>query len=349
MDSARDPLMIAPEMVEAVAERIRPPVAIVLGSPREAAELIEWLPLEETLCYQMDLFQAERLQEELAERDLEGQVITSPDLWDLPADFQTVLYPLPKGGERSLKIDMIEQAYHILPQHGKLIVFSPFEHDSLIPGLLKKVFGKFHQTRAERSSIYWAQRVGDHSRRRHEVTFQVRVADGPSLRFLSRPGVFSYGRFDDGARALVETMQIGSGDRILDIGCGCGTNGIFAAKQSGPFGTTTFIDSNVRAITLAEHNARANGLVSFQVIASSNVEGPEVGSFDVVLANPPYHAQLSIARLFIERARVLLRPGGRLYLVTKQADQLGPVIAELFGLAEPVERRGYVVLQAQCP
>src|SRR5947207_7677833 len=52
--------------------------------------------------------------------------------------------------------------------------------------------------------------------------------------FRSRPGVFAYGRFDEGARALVETMVIEPGDKILDVGCGCGTNGILAVRRGGP-------------------------------------------------------------------------------------------------------------------
>jgi 16S rRNA (guanine1207-N2)-methyltransferase len=175
------------------------------------------------------------------------------------------------------------------------------------------------------------------------------MEDGPALRFLSRPGVFSYGRFDNGARALVETISIAPGDQIVDVGCGCGTNGIWAGCLSGPTGHVTFIDSNLRALALAELNARANGLPQFQTVASSTVAGVPAASFDAALANPPYYAQASIAQLFVERCRVVLRPGGRFYLVTKQADQVGPLIANAFGTTEVVSRRGYQVLCAQVP
>jgi 16S rRNA (guanine1207-N2)-methyltransferase len=181
------------------------------------------------------------------------------------------------------------------------------------------------------------------------MTFHARLGDGPSLVFLSRPGTFAYGRFDNGARALVETMTVEPGDRVADLGCGCGTNGTFAARTSGPSGHTVFVDSNVRAVALAEHNARANGVGAFETVASSRLEGLEAGRFDVVLANPPYYAQDTIARLFIDRGQELLRPGGRFYLVTKRPDQVGPIVAEAFGPTEPVERRGYVVLSAEAP
>jgi 16S rRNA (guanine1207-N2)-methyltransferase len=141
-------------------------------------------------------------------------------------------------------------------------------------------------------------------------------------------------------------MDIGPGERILDMGCGCGTNGIFAARQAGA-GGSTLVDSNVRAVALADHNARLNTLETFQTIASSDMRELPAGSFDVVLANPPYYAQGSIAQLFIEKAKELLRPGGRIYLVTKQADDVGPLMAENFGRTDVVERRGYNILAAQ--
>src|SRR6202008_4948977 len=102
------------------------------------------------------------------------------------------------------------------------------------------------------------QRHVDHPRRLHELTFQVRLDSERSLRYLSRPGVFAYGRFDDGARALVETAEVRPGGAVLDVGWGCGTNGVCAGLRAGPEGRAAFLDSNVRAVALAEHNARAN-------------------------------------------------------------------------------------------
>ena len=330
-----------------MAGKVRPPIAIVLGSPNEVADVYVELGNIDTTCYQMDLYQAERLQEALTERNLQAKVITAPDLWDLPGPFQTVIYPVPEGGERGLKIDMIEQAYHILAPAGHLIVLSPHEKDQFFPLALKKVYKRVHAPQAGEGALFVCHRQEERRRRRHEVTFQVKSSFGHSLRFLSRPGVFSYGRFDDGARALVENMDIKPGDRVLDLGCGCGTNGIFAGLASGPDGFIVFVDSNVRAVALADFNARPQGLTDFQTIASSDVSGLPEKKFDVVLANPPYYAQQAIARLFIERGHDCLRPDGRLFLVTKQADQVGPMVAEIFGPAEVVERRGYIVLCAR--
>ncbi|HEV3446683.1 MAG TPA: methyltransferase [Gemmataceae bacterium] len=338
--------MIWNSLAEIIRKRVKPPLAIVLGSPHEVVELLGLLQVGDATCYQMDLYQAKRVREELAQERLDAKVATLADLWDLPADFQTALFPTSEGSERALKIDMAEQAFHILRPHGLFLVLSPYDKDQLFPALLKKVYGRVHATVNE-ATAFWCHRDGERPRRRHEVTFRARVGAGPALLFLSRPGVFSYGRLDDGARALLETMHIGAGERILDMGCGCGTNGIFAARQAGSGGNGALVDSNVRAVALADHNARLNALETFQTVASSDMRELPAGSFDVVLANPPYYAQGSIARFFVEKAKELLGPGGRIYLVTRQADEVGPLMAEHFGRTDVVERRGYNVLAAQ--
>ena len=78
----------------------------------------------------------------------------------------------------------------------------------------------------------------------------------------------------------------------------------------------------------------------------AQLAGLPPGSFDVVLTNPPYFASLGIAQRFMEQSRPLLRRRGRFYLVTKQLEQVGPMVADQFGPTEAVERRGYVVLCA---
>src|SRR5262249_46228689 len=136
-------------------------------------------------------------------------------------------------GERELKIDMVEQAFHVLKPGGALVVWSAIRDDAFFGPLLKKIYGKVHEQRTTADAVFWSVRQGVKARRRHEVTFQARIVGGEPGRFLSRPGTFSYGRFDMGARALAEVMEIDEGDRILDLGCGCGTNGVFAGRAAG--------------------------------------------------------------------------------------------------------------------
>jgi len=171
-------------------------LVIILGGPREVADLLQDFQSDAVTCYQMDLYQADRLREELSRRGLSAQVVSAADLWDLPPDFETGLFPASKGVERSLKIDMVEQAFQVLRPRGTFLALSPYPNDQLFPALLKKVFGRVQASPAGSGSVLWCRREGDRPRRRHEVTFHARVGEFPSLHFLSRPGVFSYGRFD---------------------------------------------------------------------------------------------------------------------------------------------------------
>jgi len=330
----------------AVVRRLRSPLAIVLGSPREAAEMVAACKIPDTTCYQMDVYQAGRLREELTARAARAEVVVLSDLWELPARFQCALYPSPRGGERELKIDMVEQAYHVLEGKGTFLAISEVERDQLYPNLLKKIFGRVRADTQSQPNVFWTERTKERPRRRHEVLFHARIGEGESLRFLSRPGVFSYGRMDEGARALVEVAEIRPGDHVLDLGCGCGTNGIFAGRTCGPDGHVTFVDSNVRALALAEHNATLNGVTSFDVLASATAEELPARSFDVALANPPYYANLDIARDFVERCRRVLKMGGRFYLVSRRIDEISAVVGEVFADHQILMRRGYGIFFA---
>jgi 16S rRNA G1207 methylase RsmC len=335
------------ELVEALRPRLRPPLGIILGSPNEAVDIVAASRMTDVLCYQMDLFQAERVHEELDARGLHADIATRADLWELPQPLPTFIFPLPRGGERMLKIDMIEQAYHALEPHGTLVALSPYGSDTMLQPALKKVFGRVHVPHETGHAAFWCQRGGERPRRRHEVRFHVRVDEQTSLSFVSRPGVFAYGRFDHGARALMEVAEVEPGNRIVDLGCGIGTNGVLAARRSGPDGFTTFVDSNVRAIALAELNARNLGVPHFETIATASLSGLEPASFDVVLANPPYYAQLSIAERFIECGHDALKPGGRFYLVSKLLERVHPLVDDAFPGTEVFERRGYFIFVGQ--
>jgi 16S rRNA (guanine1207-N2)-methyltransferase len=343
------------EVPAAVAERVEGRVVVVLGSPAEVVNLLQSVPVENAVCWQLDLYQAGRVREELAEAGITATVTATPDLWDLPAEFDTAIYMAPKSGERELKIDMVEQGFHVLAPRGKLVIWSPYEGDLFFPNLLKKIFGKTHSkftgapgTKPGRGSdtVLWATRDGDRPRRRHEITFQSKILDRPSCRFLSRPGTFSYGRFDEGARALIEVAEIDPGSRVVDLGCGCGTNGVFAAQAAGREAFVGFVDSNVRAIALAELNAKSNGVEQYQAVPTATVEGLEENSFDVVLANPPYYASGSIANLFIDRGRALLTSQGSFYLVTRMPNEVVEAVERAFGRVEILVHRGYSILVA---
>jgi 16S rRNA (guanine1207-N2)-methyltransferase len=333
-------------LLEKVISRIKAPALFVLGAPRLVPQLAARLDLPDTACYQMDLYQADRLNHELASSGVKAEVRVAPDLWDLPPEFNSVVFPSPPRAERELKIDMVDQAQHVLRPDGSFFALSPIVNDQFFTRLMKKTYGNSTMAGSSDGTVVWSHRETDRPRRRHEITVQARVGENESMRFVTRPGVFTYGQMDMGTRALMTAAEIAPGDRVLDMGCGAGAAGLAAAQKVGSTGFVAFVDSNVRAVALADLNARAEGITNYQAIATAKFEGLERGTFDVILTNPPYYASESIAQQFIEQSKSLLKPGGRLYLVTKQLDVIEPMVAEEFGEPELYESRGYIIILA---
>lgn len=333
------------KLLGTVQSRVNGSVVVILGSSRQVVDLATTLKTKLT-CYQQDLYQADKLRQELNEYAIDADVQTLPDLWDLPEKYGTALLPITTHGERELKVDMLEQAYHILEDKGILISLSEYRADQLLPKWHKKVFGKCSEMPTSKAgSVFWSHRTGDQPRRRHEQLFHAKLKEGPPREFISRPGVFSYGRFDDGARALIEVGEITQGESVLDLGCGVGTVGVLASDYAGSDASITFVDSNVRAIQLAERNARINGLTNFTAVATHTMDGLKPRGYDVILANPPYYATSSIATLFVERSKKLLKPGGRFYLVTKMINAIAELMLPIYPDTVAFENRGYHVLR----
>jgi 16S rRNA (guanine1207-N2)-methyltransferase len=337
------------ELFPLIEDKIVAPVCVATGPVWPVAKFCHRIG-GAPVCFQMDLVQAARLDEGLREVGSPATVAAYPDLWDLPTKFKTVVLPALYDADRELKIDLIEQAWHVLEPGGKFVVVSEHFKDSLFAKQLKKIFGKCSMAPASKAgSVFWATKVDDgpRDRRRHEVSFHAKVGDFPSLNIVTRPGLFSYGEFDKGSRAMLEVAELKAGDRVLDMGSGCGAVGCLAAQRIQPGGSVTFVDSHLRALALSELNAKANGVTNFRVHGATHFEGLQAGSFDVALANPPYYANADIARLFVDAARGLLAPGGRFFFVTKMPTATVGEIFDAFGDCSVIENRGYSVVLAE--
>ena len=108
--------------------------------------------------------------------------------------------------------------------------------------------------------------------------------------------------------------------RVLDLGCGSGAVGIAAGLRAEDVHVHA-TDSNPRAIEAVLWAAERNGLGG-RVTAALDCDGTSIqpGSFDVVLANPPYFSNFRIAGLFVAIASRALKPGGKLLVVTKSPE-----------------------------
>ncbi len=120
--------------------------------------------------------------------------------------------------------------------------------------------------------------------------------------------------------------RLAPGERVLDLGCGAGTDTLVAAQMVGPDGHVTGIDMTPEMLSRARAASLEIGVANVEFVESEAERLPfPDGSFDVVISNGVIDLIPDKDAVFSELHRVL-RPGGRIQIadVTIQ----NPVSAE---------------------
>jgi len=108
---------------------------------------------------------------------------------------------------------------------------------------------------------------------------------------------------------LIKRSGAKSGDRILDVGCGCGNLSIALAGQVAPTGTVLGIDISAPMLTRARELAPPGLPVQF-VLADATVHAFEPGSFDLLVSRFGVMFFADPAESFANLRRAL-KPAGR--------------------------------------
>jgi carbamoyltransferase len=87
------------------------------------------------------------------------------------------------------------------------------------------------------------------------------------------------------SHGLVQTAPRKSCDRVLDLCCGSGIQGLVASRYARDI---VAVDLNPRAVRFARFNAQMNGIVNYEVRLGSLYEAVRNEKFDCILANPPF-------------------------------------------------------------
>ncbi len=174
-------------------------------------------------------------------------------------------------------------------------------------------------------------------------SYKLALPDKAELTFYSVPGVFSHHRIDEGALALIDTVEVKKSDTLIDMGSGIGTVGI-ALSKFNCLERTIFVDSNVRALDCARENAKLNKLSNCDFFLSD--DGLQKSKASLFVGNPPYFSNFRIADLFIDNAYDNLRKGGRAYIVAKNIKHIHRAMLKVFDNATITSRRGYSVIMS---
>ena len=169
---------------------------------------------------------------------------------------------------------------------------------------------------------------------------------GQNIVLETQKGLFSPQHIDRGTLAMLSHVNFASGMRVMDLGCGCGIVGIVAAKIAGE--ENVFMsDADEIAVDTARRNAQRNGVGGVTLFVSDGFRDVDASGFDLILSNPPYQTDFSVAKGFIEKGFNRLKIGGMLYMVTKRRDWYKNKIASVFGGVQIHETDGYFVFVAQ--
>jgi len=169
---------------------------------------------------------------------------------------------------------------------------------------------------------------------------------GIELAFRTHPRLFSPRAIDRGTLAMLDSVEFGPDEQVLDLGCGYGVVGILVARLLGP-DRVIMIDSDPLAVEFARINAELNGVGSVRVVVSDAYDSLGPCEFTAILTNPPYHTDFAVAKRFIEGGFRRLTIGGRIVMVVKRRKWYENKLRSVFGGVHVRDAGGYYVMTAE--
>ena len=179
------------------------------------------------------------------------------------------------------------------------------------------------------------------------VALAVIVAElmGHRLELETHPKLFSPGHADRGTLAMLSVAHLSPGMKVLDLGCGCGVVGLLAARKCGAE-NVWLVDIDPLAVHTARENADQNGVSGVHCVVSDGLRQLDASGFDLILSNPPYQSDFSVAKRFIEKGFNRLKVGGRMLMVTKRREWYKNKLVAIFDGVKIREIDGYYVFEA---
>lgn len=168
--------------------------------------------------------------------------------------------------------------------------------------------------------------------------------DTPAGQFALKtlPGVFAYDGLDDGSRLLIENLSVTADDKVLDLGCGAGVIGVFAARCGAC--RVEMVDSNLLAVAAAQRNLADLGLEKASAYAGDALSETISTDFSLIVSNPPFHSGKAVdyhaAEAFIRQGSRALQPGGRMVIVANRFIRYDRLMGELFARVETLAVTG---------
>lgn len=337
--------MLIEALVEVEGTRV---LCTTQGRGQLAAATASQFPGAQVTCHIPDIFISRQTGEltraGYTDRAGEGNLAIhcGADFPDQP--FDTVMIPVHTQDEAELTRDYLQAGYQALEIGGRLLAAVWKRNDVWLYEELRKLSKKVTRVPQRRGVLYIVTKT-EPLKKMKRFTCEFAFRDQERLiRLVSRPGVFSHRSLDGGARSLINSMQVKAGDRVLDIGCGCGAVGLAAAFRA-PDVSVVALDSNARAVECTLAGAALNELTTVTARLTCDGDSGAPGTFDLAVGNPPYYSSYKISEIFLDAAYDALRPGGTVLMVTKTPEWFEEHMQPLFDDVTLIEHKSYTVVQ----
>jgi len=269
--------------------------------------------------------------------------------------WDTIVFPTFTTDSSEAAQELFQTLHTRLKPGGRLFVSTNNPRDRWIQSQLRPLFSPVEVRKLPRGVLCVAVRSAPLKKLRgFHARFGFRCHDQVLL-CETRPGVFSHRRLDGGARALIRSFDpllsdiaAGSFDsprKIVEMGSGSGAVSV-AAASIFPAAQVLAVDSDARAVDSTRRSAALNSLTNIQTLLTSEGPGDQPGTWDLLLGNPPYYSDFRIAELFLQTARKLLRPGGRIHIVSKPVEWQLARMQQLFSDVRQLPFGEYFVFTA---
>ncbi len=323
-------------------------MAMSVGRGQAAESLARERPDASVLCWYIDSYHTSLAQEQIEQDGLPAN-LKIDSLVDWPEeDCDMALLPVSVKGETELTRDLLQSAYLRLRPKGILVASVDHPKDKWLHDQMK-LFDKSVKVRSFDDAIVYFVIKEQPLKRVRDFSCPLTFKDLDAIiHLVTRPGVFSHRELDNGARQLLDAVDVYPGARLLDIGCGSGAVAIGLAVRD-PSASVHAVDSNARAVWCTRRGAEINQLANLTVELNPTGRYGEPNRFDMALGNPPYFADFQIAELFIQAALWSLRPEGRLVMVTKQPKWYEENLSRWLDDAEIFPSRRYHIVSGTKP
>ncbi len=357
------------------------------GLAQFAAAAARALPNTTVSCNYLDLYRANLATNYWPDSPPNLRIECAADLSDEEADI--VALPFSARGEAELTRNVIQTGHQRLCIGGRMYASTDNRNDTWLRDQMTRVFRRLDRRPSAAGVLYEGTKTEPLKKEKNLACAFAFRDRGRLIRAYSRPGVFSHRHVDVGARRLIDEMQIDSGMRVLDIGCGTGVVALAAALRAADV-TVHAVDSNARAIQCTQRGATLNatsepspsgrgqvarhslrqgegnsepsplgrgqgegalntGALDLTTELNATGNYAGAGTYDLALANPPYYSGFRIAQHFLTAARNALRPGGKIHVVTKHPNWYQQNMPQWYDDVTFGERKDYYLVKGERP